>query len=262
MFDSFFECLLYKSYLSNKTQTLSLNFLNFTKLHLLLRRFFDFETGGNYTALDIHHSTKNSFTPITNASNIYSTHLFSNEIVKLIHDHPSNQIPLFIYAPFEAVHGASSCYVNSNSSNSSEGSNSKNPKNSSNLMNSSSSSTNGHTINCQHPSADELQAPEKYITEQHHITNKDRKTFAGMLGAMDEAVLNITNALKLRTDNMYENTIIIVSTDNGAPYYNFNQTAMSNYPLRGGKAQLWEGGVRAAGFVFGKGVPKGRNSSR
>ena len=79
---------------------------------------------------------------------------------------------------------------------------------------------------------------------------------------MDEAVLNITNALKLRTDNMYENTIIIVSTDNGAPYYNFNQTAMSNYPLRGGKAQLWEGGVRAAGFVFGKGVPKGRNSSR
>tara|TARA_B100000780_G_scaffold236652_1_gene177523 strand:- start:377 stop:1042 length:666 start_codon:yes stop_codon:yes gene_type:complete len=220
-------------------------------VHLLLRRFFDFETGGNYTALDIHHSTKNSFTPITNASNIYSTHLFSNEIVKLIHDHPSNQIPLFIYAPFEAVHGASSCYVNSNSKNS------KNPKNSS------SSSKNGHTINCKHPSADELQAPEKYITEQHHITNKDRKTFAGMLGAMDEAVLNITNALKLRTtDNMYENTIIIVSTDNGAPYYNFNQTAMSNYPLRGGKAQLWEGGVRAAGFVFGKGVPKGRNSSR
>ena len=250
MFHSFFQCVLYKSYLSNKTQTLSLNFLNFTKLHLLLRRFFDFETGGNYTALDIHHSTKNSFTPITNASNIYSTHLFSNEIVKLIDDHPSNQIPLFIYAPFEAVHGASSCYVNSNSSNS------KNPKNSS------SSSTNGHTINCKHPSADELQAPEKYITEQHHITNKDRKTFAGMLGAMDEAVLNITNALKLRTDNMYENTIIIVSTDNGAPYYNFNQTAMSNYPLRGGKAQLWEGGVRAAGFVFGKGVPKGRNSSR
>ena len=161
--------------------------------------------------MDIHHSTKNSFTPITNASNIYSTHLFSNEIVKLIHDHPSNQIPLFIYAPFEAVHGASSCYVNSNSSNSSEGSNSKNPKNSSNLMNSRSSSKNGHTINCRHPSADELQAPEKYITEQHHITNKDRKTFAGMLGAMDEAVLNITNALKLRTaDNMYENTIIIV----------------------------------------------------
>ena len=227
-------------------------------VHLLLRRFFDFETGGNYTALDIHHSTKNSFTPITNASNIYSTHLFSNEIVKLIDDHPSNQIPLFIYAPFEAVHGASSCYVNSNSSDSSDSNNSnisKNPKNSS------SSSTNGHTINCRHPSADELQAPEKYITEQHKITNKDRKTFAGMLGAMDEAVLNITNALKLR-DNMYENTIIIVSTDNGAPYYNFNQTAMSNYPLRGGKAQLWEGGVRAAGFVFGKGVPNGRNSTR
>ena len=230
-------------------------------VHLLLRRFFDFETGGNYTALDIHHSTKNSFTPITNASNIYSTHLFSNEIVKLIHDHPSNQIPLFIYAPFEAVHGASSCYVNSNSSNSKNPKNSNNSSNSKNPKNSSSSSTNSHTINCQHPSADELQAPEKYITEQHKITNKDRKTFAGMLGAMDEAVLNITNALKLR-DNMYENTIIIVSTDNGAPYYNFNQTAMSNYPLRGGKAQLWEGGVRAAGFVFGKGVPKGRNSTR
>ena len=54
-----------------------------------------------------------------------------------------------------------------------------------------------------------------------------------MLGAVDEAVSNLTSALKAK--GMLDNTVLLVTTDNGAPYTHFNEAAMSNFPLRGGK---------------------------
>ena len=39
---------------------------------------------------------------------------------------------------------------------------------------------------------------------------------------------------------MWDNTILIFSTDNGAPASLLNASAMSNYPLRGSKTQLWK----------------------
>lgn len=49
---------------------------------------------------------------------------------------------------------------------------------------------------------------------------------------------------------MLENSIIIFSTDNGGPAAGFNINAASNYPLRGVKNTLWEGGVRGAGLIW------------
>ena len=49
---------------------------------------------------------------------------------------------------------------------------------------------------------------------------------------------------------MLENSIIIFSTDNGGPAEGFNLNAASNWPLRGVKNTLWEGGVRGAGFIW------------
>jgi arylsulfatase B len=78
-----------------------------------------------------------------------------------------------------------------------------------------------------------------------------------MLGALDDGLRNISLALKAK--GMWANTIILFSTDNGAPTNHFGGSAMSNWPLRGGKGSLWEGGVRATGFLWGKGVPSGAN---
>jgi arylsulfatase A-like enzyme len=47
---------------------------------------------------------------------------------------------------------------------------------------------------------------------------------------------------------------VVFSSDNGGPAFS-NQMAASNFPLRGGKHQLWEGGIRAAAFVSGGLLP-------
>ena len=199
--------------------------------------------GGNYTALDFHRSNSTHFEPLTNLSDQYSTIVFAEEIQRIIRSVASaparsrpesaeaaesnGPSPFFIYAPFEAVHGASSCYVE------------------------------GQPPNCNLPDGDELQAPQKYIDEQSHIPSKDRRTFAGMVGALDEAVSNITATLN--ETGLLENTLIVFTTDNGAPNPHFDGATMSNYPLRAGKGTLWEGGIHGAAFVYGSavGVPAG-----
>uniref|UniRef100_A0A182MQ07 Sulfatase N-terminal domain-containing protein n=1 Tax=Anopheles culicifacies TaxID=139723 RepID=A0A182MQ07_9DIPT len=63
----------------------------------------------------------------------------------------------------------------------------------------------------------------------------------------------------LHARDMLENTIIVFSSDNGGPADGFNDNAASNWPLRGVKNTLWEGGVRGAGFIWS---PLLRNVSR
>ncbi|KAL8594525.1 hypothetical protein ACOMHN_028879 [Nucella lapillus] len=92
-----------------------------------------------------------------------------------------------------------------------------------------------------------LEAPQKYIDRFPHIQNKHRRVYAAMVSALDDGVGAVYAALKKR--NMLNNSVIVFTTDNGGPANGFDFNAASNFPLRGLKATLWEGGVRGVGFI-------------
>lgn len=92
---------------------------------------------------------------------------------------------------------------------------------------------------------DPLQAPDEYlnIPQCAQMQNWRRRTFCGMVKAMDEGVAQVTEALQKR--GLADNTIIIFSTDNGgAP-----SVGGFNYPFRGEKASVYEGGIHNPAFI-------------
>ncbi|XP_076451993.1 arylsulfatase B-like isoform X2 [Babylonia areolata] len=95
-----------------------------------------------------------------------------------------------------------------------------------------------------------LEVPKPYYDMYPHIKDKDRRTFSGMVTAMDDVIGNLTSFLKQR--GMYNDTLFFFTADNGG----WTQFAGNNYPLRGGKFTLWEGGTRAVAFAHGVGLDK------
>ena len=69
-----------------------------------------------------------------------------------------------------------------------------------------------------------------------------------MVLALDESVLNITIALSEK--GLLDNTVIIFTTDAGGAVGGQELSSASNFPLRGSKLTVWEGGVRAVAFVY------------
>ncbi|BFG03161.1 arylsulfatase B [Drosophila madeirensis] len=102
----------------------------------------------------------------------------------------------------------------------------------------------GHSGNPYNP----LPVSDDDVMKQDHIIHYKRRRYAAMVAKMDDSVGLIVE--QLRKKNMLENSIIVFSSDNGGPAQGFNLNFASNYPLRGVKNTLWEGGVRAAGLVW------------
>lgn len=91
-----------------------------------------------------------------------------------------------------------------------------------------------------------LQVPKKYSNQYSHIKNKNRRIYSGMITAMDDAVGHVMNAF--RKKNYMRNLLVVFTSDNGGASY----IAGSNWPLRGSKATVWEGGTRVPTFVYSK----------
>ena len=99
------------------------------------------------------------------------------------------------------------------------------------------------------------QAPQHLIDQFNAtINNTHRRTFAGMVAALDLGVGLVVDSLK--STGLYDTTLIVFTTDNGGPADGFNGNMACNYPLRGTKRTLFEGGVRGVGFVHGAGLQK------
>ncbi|XP_054166668.1 arylsulfatase B-like [Oppia nitens] len=98
-----------------------------------------------------------------------------------------------------------------------------------------------------------LQAPQLYIDRFKHVSDKRRRKFCAMVSALDDSVADIVAALQVA--NIINNTIIIFSTDNGAATkgnsgWSIDNSIGSNWPLRGAKYTLFEGGVRGFAFIW------------
>ncbi|XP_015431893.1 PREDICTED: arylsulfatase B-like [Dufourea novaeangliae] len=94
----------------------------------------------------------------------------------------------------------------------------------------------------------EVRDKEEVNSTLGYIEDFSRRKFAGVLTVLDESVGRVVNAL--READMLENSIVVFMSDNGAQTVGLLENFGSNYPLRGLKFTLFEGGVRGVACVY------------
>ena len=72
-----------------------------------------------------------------------------------------------------------------------------------------------------------LQVPQVYCDMYQHVEDEERRTYLGMITAMDDAVGNITQALK--DSGLYDDSVILWFSDNGGPAANWPPGSNTRY---------------------------------
>ena len=98
--------------------------------------------------------------------------------------------------------------------------------------------------------------PDKYLSQysgvkrvyQEGLPSRYKGLYrAAAVTAMDTGIGKVVDALKAA--GLYENSVIVFTTDNGGSGVPNLDVTPVNFPLRGSKESLYEGGVRGVGWV-------------
>jgi len=95
-----------------------------------------------------------------------------------------------------------------------------------------------------------MQAPKEYLERTRHLEGdcELRPVYAAMVMAMDDAIGSVLKALE--TSGVADNTVVVFLSDNGGAIIPGSaENGALNHPLRGAKAQLWDGGIRVPLFI-------------
>ncbi|MBI1358317.1 MAG: sulfatase-like hydrolase/transferase [Acidobacteria bacterium] len=103
-----------------------------------------------------------------------------------------------------------------------------------------------------------MQAADAYMERFRDIEDIHRRIFVSMVANLDDAVGRVLD--KLEAEGLTEDTLIFFLSDNGGPT---KELTSSNAPLREGKGQVYEGGLRVPFLAQWKGRwPEGKIDAR
>ena len=103
-----------------------------------------------------------------------------------------------------------------------------------------------------------LQAPAELIEKYSHVANANRRTYAAMIDAMDQAIGRVLATLD--DEGLRDNTLVVFFSDNGG---NSRIGGANNGAFRGAKGSVFEGGTRVPAALRWPGVlPAGHKSAQ